>query len=484
MLSAEEQAVLELLRAIPPLLPPDLTSSPPSSPPPAPTNGANPSRKTKRSHGVADPTGEAVVGLGIKIDAADESEENESANKRPRTRPPPTPAGTSARAAPPPPPPAAAANRTLFHDRVKITAAESTGVKQSPRLDGQRHERIEAEWPKDRLRALAAQCRAHGRKLKHAGDALSRGASSSPPSRKTTLFALAHHIDSVLLYVFSFWCDDTANKNCNVQQWASVYGLVSFVKKQALQEKIPVVLGLCYRVEAIAVYTTAMHEQKALHHKASQLLHASPVLGPSKTPRAPPPPPLPSGPPPPPPPPAGAGKGDRGSSVAPNGAAGSPVSLGASTGSSYTGSPAAPPPHQQPPPPPPAVPVPPVSSKGAEDALRAFVKASPELFRFQRLYDSSCSTLSPALMAEYYPRTWRLCTFPPEEGKAQRPSVAAFVVPDKPWSFAWPCELGRGTLGHQIAWGRALLEEWAEAEGIGYEVENVGVGVGSGGGGR
>lgn len=88
------------------------------------------------------------------------------------------------------------------------------------------------------------RCRAHGRKLKHAGDALSRGASSSPPSRKTTLFALAHHIDSVLLYVFSFWCDDTANKNCNVQQWASVYGLVSFVKKQALQEKIPVVLGL------------------------------------------------------------------------------------------------------------------------------------------------------------------------------------------------------------------------------------------------
>lgn len=71
----------QLLRAIPPLLPPDLTSSPPSSPPPAPTNGANPSRKTKRSHGVADPTGEAVVGLGIKIDAADESEENESANK-------------------------------------------------------------------------------------------------------------------------------------------------------------------------------------------------------------------------------------------------------------------------------------------------------------------------------------------------------------------------------------------------------------------
>lgn len=95
------------------------------------------------------------------------------------------------------------------------------------------------------LLMLLRRCREHGRKLKHAGDALSR-ASSGSSGRKNTLLAMAHHIDSILLYVFSFWCDDTANKNCNVQQWASVYGLVAFVKKQAQHENVPVVLGLWY----------------------------------------------------------------------------------------------------------------------------------------------------------------------------------------------------------------------------------------------
>ena len=95
------------------------------------------------------------------------------------------------------------------------------------------------------LSVLLRRCREHGRKLKHAGDALSR-ASSGTGCRKNTLLAMAHHIDSILLYVFSFWCDDTASKNCNVQQWASVYGLVAFVKKQAQHENVPVVLGLWY----------------------------------------------------------------------------------------------------------------------------------------------------------------------------------------------------------------------------------------------
>lgn len=99
------------------------------------------------------------------------------------------------------------------------------------------------------------------------------------------------------------------------------------------------------------------------------------------------------------------------------------------------------------------------------------MKASPELFRFQRLYDTSCSTLSPSLLATFYPRTWHLSTHAASPDTLQ---PATFVLPNKPWKFAWPAELGRGTLGHQIAWARALVEEWAEAEGLDYTIDNVG----------
>lgn len=232
-----------------------------------------------------------------------------------------------------------------------------------------------------------------------------------------------------------------------------------------------------YRMEALAVFTTSMHEQKALHHKATQLLHgASASASALQTPRAPPPPPLPSGPPPPPPPPPPPSSSSAAAGAPQN--AGSPASLSASTGSSHPTSPApnAPPALRNgshPPPPPPLLAA---SNKATEDALRGFVKASPDLFRFQRLYDAACSTLSPFLLSTFYPRTWSLSTTAPSGSNGQV-VLAAFVLPNKPWRFAWPAELGRGTLGHQIAWARALVEEWAEAEGLEYEIGNVGEGM-------
>lgn len=96
------------------------------------------------------------------------------------------------------------------------------------------------------LTVRSHRCRDHGRKLKHAGDAIARTPQSS---RKDILRALAHHIDSILLYVYSFWCDDSANRNCNVQQWESGFGLISFVRKMAEKENVPLVVGLwCVRV--------------------------------------------------------------------------------------------------------------------------------------------------------------------------------------------------------------------------------------------
>lgn len=112
------------------------------------------------------------------------------------------------------------------------------------------------------------------------------------------------------------------------------------------------------------------------------------------------------------------------------------------------------------------------SSKAYDDFLRSFLRASPDLFRCHRLYDDSCALLSPALLSSSFPRVWDLCTSP--AGPGTTTSVAAFVLPNRPWCFAWPAELGRGTLGHQVAWARAVLEEWCEKEDVGYRPENVG----------
>ncbi|BGP42076.1 hypothetical protein JCM10450v2_006162 [Rhodotorula kratochvilovae] len=451
MLSAQDQESLELLRTLPPLLSPDLPSLPPSALPAASEGG--PLKRKREDSGDAPPGG--TVGLGLEGTGAGEVNAPAPAggSKRPRpSAPPPPPPPAPARAPPPPPPPLTATPD--LRGSPALAAAKLPPVKGSPLLGAGARADREAEWrkewPKERLRRLAVQCRDHGRKLKHSGDALGRVPS---PTRKDVLRALAHHVDSILLYVFSFWCDDAASRACNVQQWASMFGLIAFVRKMAERENVAVVVGLCTRMEAIAVYTTSMHEQKALNYTGSQL--AKPAVSTSAPPRPPgPPPPPPPGPPPPPPPPppldASAASPSSATTDSPAATASPAPAHSALPGSNGGSS----------------------NSKSYDDFLRSFLRASPDLFRHQRLYDDSCALLSPAVLAASFPRTWALCTDP----VAQAP-LGAFVLPSRPWRFAWPAELGRGTLGHQVAWARALLEEWSEGEGLGYVPEDVGEGV-------
>ncbi|GEM10523.1 hypothetical protein Rt10032_c11g4540 [Rhodotorula toruloides] len=330
----------------------------------------------------------------------------------------------------------------------------------SPRVD--REGEWRKDWPKERLRKLAAQCRDHGRKLKHAGDAIAR---TPQPSRKDILRALAHHIDSILLYIYSFWCDDSANRNCNAQQWESGFGLISFVRKMAEKENMALVVGLCTRMEAIAVFTTSMHEQKALNFKGTQLAHHRPhnpsVPSSSSSAALPPRPP---GPPPPPPP------------MPPDQSTASPASTAATESPAAPTSPSNASGATSHPPAPTSATL--SSTKPYEDFLRSFLRASPELFRFQRLYDESCTILSPAFLSASFPETWVLCTLDPGDSPTSHPST--FTLPNRPWRFAWPAELGRGTnawVAHQVAWARKLVEEWAQREGLGYVPENVGEGV-------
>ncbi|GAA5889378.1 hypothetical protein JCM6882_000726 [Rhodosporidiobolus microsporus] len=458
-----DMEVLELLRALPPLLSPDLPSPPPSPPP-------TPALPAKRKHEeVEEKPGEPSKGaaerkpLGLGLEGTDApTSDREKAKegepvKRPRPAPPPPPPApsTSSRQAPPPPPPAPpaiAAHPPTPELRgspaltgAKLPAGASSGKSRAEKEEWRK------DWPKERLRKLGAECRELGRSLKHKGDAFARSASSlsGTAARKDRLRGIVHQMDAILLYVFAFWCDDVAGKACLAANWQSVFGLIGFVRKAAEREGgADPVIALCTRMEAIAVYTLSMHEQKALNYKGTQLSHSTASSSSSSSAsgsssRAPPPPP--------PPPPAETTASPSSISTG-SPSANSPASHPPAANSSSTGPP----------------------SQAYTDFLRSFLRASPELFRCQRLYDDSCTTLSPSVLSTAFPRTWASCVSPVT---FDHPDVGEFVLPCRPWRFAWPAELGRGTMGHQIAFARAVLEEWSEREGLGYEAAKVGEGV-------
>lgn len=84
--------------------------------------------------------------------------------------------------------------------------------------------------------------RAKGRELKHAGDKIARENATST----STVLAVVLQMDAVLLYVYAFWCDDTAAKNCLAQNWQSIFGLLSFVKSRADKANMDIVSGIWF----------------------------------------------------------------------------------------------------------------------------------------------------------------------------------------------------------------------------------------------
>ncbi|GAA5885695.1 hypothetical protein JCM16303_003118 [Sporobolomyces ruberrimus] len=519
--------LLAILSSVQPLLLPDLPSPPPS---PSPSHSQlHPQSNGKRK--LEDPT---------ETLRTDDSKRPRGGPPRPPPPPPPsidlkppTPELTShARLNPPPPPP-----------------ASSVSTKTSPRLNGnvslnggnasssQGEPEWRKDWPKERLRKLGAQCRDHGRRLKHSGDSLARRSSS--PS--TILLSLAHQLDAILLYVFAFWCDDTASKTCLKENWSSVFGLIGFVKKMAEKENQGgLMIGICLRMEAIAVYTLSMHEQKALFYKATQLSTSTSTSSNSRSTtsssssnRAPPPPP-PGRPPPPPPPPA------PGPSDQPSPASSSSTSITAASPSTQSHSL----PHQQqqqqqqqspvhsnstalhplPPglPPPPPPPPPPSATSttsnltktagtGQEEFIKQFLKASPELFRFQKLYDESCT-----LLVLVGPSTRPFeddCTMMMGGQKVSTTTTMIELVLPNPTSLSGlgrgrsieegelggatttteesneeeevqpPIELARGSgslngqlmVPSQVLFARTVLKKWIERKGLDFEFVTIGV---------
>ena len=51
-------------------------------------------------------------------------------------------------------------------------------------------------------------------------------------------------MEAILFYVFAFWCDDQASRNCLAANWQSIFGLLQFVKRAAEKQGLAVISGL------------------------------------------------------------------------------------------------------------------------------------------------------------------------------------------------------------------------------------------------
>lgn len=81
--------------------------------------------------------------------------------------------------------------------------------------------------------------RNRGRELKHSGDRRMREASVASSSygapHPDAEVAALEQTDALLLYVYSFWCDDQAGgggSTCVASNWQSIFGLLRYVRER------------------------------------------------------------------------------------------------------------------------------------------------------------------------------------------------------------------------------------------------------------
>lgn len=113
----------------------------------------------------------------------------------------------------------------------------------------------------------------------------------------------------------------------------------------------------------------------------------------------------------------------------------------------------------------PADPTDPPTLAASTELVKAFTKASADLFRTQKLWEESGTYLAPTVLAAVTPGTWGsiLSNVLGVEG-------GEMVVPTKPWRFqGWGMELRKAMAVPQgVGFARAVLEEWAGREGLGF----------------
>ncbi|KAL8283863.1 hypothetical protein RQP46_005295 [Phenoliferia psychrophenolica] len=208
---------LELLHSILPLLSPIL-----AKPSPVTVLSENESaRATKRKH-------DGDRAAGDKKLAPDLAASDADASKKARVSIKPEFSVTVKEVGAPPPPPSST-DPLPAHS----TKSEALVPTAAPRQEG---------FTRDRLRKLGVAYRDKGREVKHEGDRTRRDGGSMDPSANR--LATLQQCDAVMIYVFSYWCDDQAAKQTNVGNWKAIFGLLSFVKSSAEKAGMSIVVGL------------------------------------------------------------------------------------------------------------------------------------------------------------------------------------------------------------------------------------------------
>lgn len=91
--------------------------------------------------------------------------------------------------------------------------------------------------------------------MKHSGDARMRA--NLDPTKQEIETSLLESADSVLLYVYSFWCDDLlagrtdekgqyTKPGAMKENWSTLFGLLGFVRSKAEKAQMPLLAALLY----------------------------------------------------------------------------------------------------------------------------------------------------------------------------------------------------------------------------------------------
>lgn len=98
--------------------------------------------------------------------------------------------------------------------------------------------------------------------MKHAGD-------HGLKAETVSWLPHAQHIEAVLLYAYSFWCEDKINPAGS--QWTSLVQLLRFVVEHLERRGEHVLAGLCIRLQALTFASIVQNRSRAVRNKASKL---------------------------------------------------------------------------------------------------------------------------------------------------------------------------------------------------------------------
>ncbi|CEH14331.1 hypothetical protein CBOM_02185 [Ceraceosorus bombacis] len=307
---------------------------------------------------------------------------------------------------------------------------------------------LDRRWDKDLFVSTAASFRARGRSLKHQGDQRLREEStmrigSSPSS--AACIATFEQMDAVLLYVYSFWCEDEAAAIDTgtpgviiAANWNTIFGLLKYVCDCQERNGFPALAGLCRLIEALVLRKVSDNENRLLQRRLAKLVASSAAIA------------------------------NTGSTY---------VAAGQSPSTPF-GDTAAPSPASHH-----SAEVPPGDlSSAIADISSIMRKTVGESERSARLFAQARNALSPSTLQDSFPDVWQTCLAcstvvePVRDALRLNPEgfgSSSCVTDDAPSArWAWPLDHVT-PLPHYVNFGRALLREAAARKNLKFQLAAI-----------